>query len=576
MENHRMTPLVNAITQVFRVLGLGILFGMILIATAQGQASRRPPSIDGSGNSTPSRPLNPGLSGSADLPPTASGLPGDQSSSEISSQRYRFVESYVNSEPEQTNDTKIGPYRVAFSESIDQRIETGGSEPLQSRRNHLVRYVALPALISGLDQERVDALIRRYDLVKVKSENPADEKPVGAAGLRGRELWFGKGPGATPFVQTLPGNPPLTQQQFEFVAFRQVSVPELNRIFPGGYIGVGTTWSLDASGANPSNRAGPIAAGTLLGSPVLDGNLNCRFERVELVDEEGTLQRAIISLQGRFTLVGSVVAELIGEIQFTFRVDQEVAGNQRLQMFRTISAQGAITKLLLAERAIKTIPGPDGNPSRATRVRQLVLERRPNLGEALEPTRLTEAPRPTPLNSFVIYRDPEDRFQFRHPQGYRPAPVIPATELESAPFKGSQIHMQRRRIAGNLDDLQLLYLQPDPNNVPEFETFADEQVARWSESGVTVGEVTRGFLPDADWPDRRVYRLVIPMVFDSNAVAQGGGQAYAFSYLVQYNDGPTLQLGSLTGGEPNFFRDEVEEILRSVELNPPPLPSVGF
>ena len=470
--------------------------------------------------------------------------------------RYRFIESY--GDPRAPGDG-IGAFRVASIETRDQSIEAPGAAPISAQLVARLRYLARPALVAGRESERVPALVRTYQEIQLTNEGVADDDPDGIAGLGNRALWFSDDGGPSPTVLTLGPGRPLTENQYSFVAFDQIYVPKLAGLLPTLHTRVGEGWRVQTE-----------AAEALVGNRILDGTLEGRLVEIRPPAGGDDLSTAIFRISGRLELLNTRAA-INAEVQFAFQGGRPdpVAGGIRTLDPTLIDVHGAIVRLLLAQREIALLPSEDGRsaPGRATLLRNLNLERRLGLDGAPPPA-LPSAPiEKTDANSWVLYRDPEGRFNFRHPQEYRPVP-FDAGSAEGA------VHLQRPRIGGSPDDLDLEFRV---NVLPE--TFTRELVQGWNDVNVQVGNVNEGFMPENDWPGRRVYRTEATLGFSPEAFAvNDSGRAYFSAYLVQYPRDATLELKAISGGKPNTFRTEAEEIgefrreveaiLKSVTLDP--------
>ena len=472
--------------------------------------------------------------------------------------RYRFVESY--GDPRAPGDD-IGAFRVAFVETRDQSIEAPGAAPRSAQLIARVRYLARPAMVDGRERERVSALVRTYQDIQLTIDGVPENDPDSVAGLANRSLWFSEQGGPAPTVLTLGPGRPLTQNQYSYVAYDQIYVPELEGLLPTLHTRVGGAWRVQTE-----------AAEALVGSRILDGTLEGLLVEIRPPADGGDLSTAVFQITGRLELLNTRAA-VNAEIQFAFQGGrpEPAEGGIRTLDPTLVQVQGAIVRLLLAQREVALLPSEDGRsaPGRATLLRNLNLERRLGLDGAPSPALPASPIEKTDANSWVLYRDPEGRFDFRHPQEYRPVPFDPSS-AEGA------VHLQRPRLGGGPDDL---YLEFTPGGRVLPETFTQEQVQGWNGVGVQVGNVNEGNLPEANWPGQRVYRTEATLGFSPEGFAVNeSGRAYFSAYLVQYARDATLVLKAITVGNPNTFRTEAEEIgefrrevesiLKSVTLDP--------
>jgi len=504
------------------------------------EAPQRPAPAPGS--EAPSRPAPP-LEGAAPPDPT----PND--SIRDSSVRYRFIESYRPPDAANSEDG-IGAFRVALIETIDTQIESAQAAPERSRVEYAARYVARPATVGGAQREQVSALMRRYEQVRVRRDGQIQEDPLGPTALADHELYLIDRGGPAPETLWLDPNRPLTQRQFRFVAYQQTYVPRLSGLIPNLYKGIGDEWYIDTS-----------AAEALLGNRILEGTLKGML--TEIRDEpDGVTRRAIIRVTGAEVQTLTSVVSVNARLEFVFEEPEDEALANRGPGFtaRGIDARGAIVKLRLAQREYTDLAGSTGLPTRGVRERKLILERRLRLEGQQPPSVPDPPPAPNPDNSWVLYRDPDDRFQFRHPQQF----LAPPTSGGQA---GIQLLRPHPRLAGP-DEMYVEFVPQD--RTPEDE-FVRTLVEGFRAAGVQVGTPNAGALPEADWPGRRVYRVELPLTYVPSSFTESG-RAYLFAYLVRFSRDATLYLRATTTQlDPLAFRDELEQILRTAELDPPPL-----
>jgi hypothetical protein len=514
---------------------------------APGLDSSRPaPGREGSGRS--------GAAPALDFRPAP---PADEPNAD-NANRYRLIESYG---PPEAPGQDIGSFRVAFVEVLDQAIEAAGAAPRRTRLGARVVYTARPAIVGGLDRRDVSALVRHYDSVQVNRDGQDVTEPLGPFGLNGQTLWVQEQGGPAPTILTLPGSPPLTQEQLGFAAYQQVYVPKLSGLLSPLHVGVGSSWTIEK-----------LPSEALVGDVIRDGVLEGTLEDVLPPGEGEALSRAVVRVTGRLQLVNSQ-SVVNARLEFAFK-DPNPAGDAPAGPVASldptlIDARGAIVRLLLAQRDLIEFPDPDGRiASRATQLRELNLERRLDLAGAPVPSLPSPPPSPTPENSWVVYQDPDNLFRFRHPQEFRPAPI--------QPMGGQTLNLQRYSLGGVPDDLTVVFV---PRGQESLEIRPEDFSRRISEVwksvpdtqyGVTVGRGAEGFLPEQDWPGKRVFRVELPLTYRPSPYSLDEvGQAFFSAYLAQLANGSVVELEAMTEGTPSEFRAEVEAILRSFEADPP-------
>ncbi len=543
--------------QLFGILGLALAFGLspaMAMAWQEG-ASRPAPPI---GATRPAPGLDSGQPASSPPGFETRPAPGVGEPGRDTGRRYRFIEAYA---PPDANDSGIGPYQVAFVENLDRSFEQPGQAPERTQLVSRVIVVERPAQVGGIENRTVSALVRSYQTVQLTRDGVPDTSTTGPVGLAGQTFWLQDEGRPVPTILTLPGSSRLNQEQFGFAAYQQIDMPKLAGLLSTLHQGVGDRWNVPRD-----------AAEALLGDTIIDGSLEATFE--ELIPPTATDQntRAVIRVSGRVQLVSAMTA-VNAQLEFAF-IDPETTldapqGGQQLNTLepRMLDVQGSINRLLLAQRDVVEFPDETGRIGmRATQLRELNLERRRTVPAELIPPLPNPAPEPTRQNSWVVFRDPENRFQFEHPQDYRPAPA----DQEA----GEDVVLQRVRIDGVPDHMTFVFhprgevppeLRPDP--------FVQRMIEGWRSvppPGVTVGQGSEGWLPEPEWGGKRVYRLELPLTYVPEAFAvQDAGRAYSSAYLVQLPNGAALELMSLTEGVPAEFREQVEEVLRSFQVDPP-------
>ncbi len=541
--------------RLLQIVALGLAFGPLPAIAWQVGGARPAPPIDAT---RPAPGLDNGRSGSAPPGFAEPPAPGLSEPGRDTGRRYRFIEAYS---PPDANDSGIGPYQVAFVESLDRSFEQPGQAPERTQLVSRVIVVERPAQVGGIENRTVSALVRSYQTVQLTKDGVPDTSSLGPVGLAGQTFWLQDDGRPVPTILTLPGSSRLNQEQFGFAAYQQVDVPKLAGLLSALHQGVGSSWRV------PRN-----AAEALLGDTIVDGTLEATFEGLIPPTETDQNSRAVIRISGRVQLISAMTA-VNAQLEFAFvdpatTLDQP-PGNGQVNTLepRMLDVPGSINRLLLAQRDVVELPDATGRIGmRATQLREVNLERRRTVPPGLIPPLPNPTPVPTRQNSWVVFRDPENRFLFEHPQDYRPAPAD-----QSA---GEDVVLQRVRIDGVPDHMTFVFhprgevpaeLRPDP--------FVQRMIEGWRSvppPGVTVGQGSEGWLPEAEWGGKRVYRLELPLSYVPEAFAvQDAGRAYSSAYLIQLPNGAALEVMSLTEGSPVEFREQVEDVLRSFEVDPP-------
>lgn len=456
--------------------------------------------------------------------------------------RFQLIEGYR--EPGVPDaDGKIGAYRVAFWESMETAVEMARATPERSRTVVVAKCSELPAIVQG---NVVLGLIRRYDAFRVEPDRrkgPSDPLP-----LRGREVWVQRGRG-NPVIMTIGSTQPLLEPEFRFAADQQVYVPDLADALPDLPVKIGDTWKVQ-----------PVGARTLMGGPVLGGDLTGELIRVEPSANDPSRVRATLKVTGRVQSAASVAA-LNAELAFEFPVPD--AAGATAAPGRLVRARGAIVRLALSQQEVLATD-QNGQRGKVTKTRQIVLERRLGLAEVDPLVAPSEPPTPTRNNSWVRSVDATRRFHFDHPQDYAPGPLGPGED---------GVHLMRAR-EGGPDDLFIAFKPRDRANGDEL---ARTVRAGWTTAGFEVASGPSGWLPEAEWEGRRVFRLELGLTF---AVPPGGDappvHASFEAFLVRFPRDATAYVHALTAqADPTGFRQETAEIVRTLQVDAPAAAAPG-
>lgn len=497
-----------------------VLFGLGATASAQGVPADAPPPLPGTAV---------GAARGAAAPAQAAGV------------RYRFVERYTT-EADPGAEGRVGTYRLAFWESSKSSVEVPQAAPERTETTLLVKTTERPALLGGIDDSTVNALLRRYDSVQFRPDTrkrPSDPEP-----LTGRLLWLERNRRGFPTVLSLNQlDRPLQEEEFRFAAFQSIFVPDLVDVLPEYPVSVGSTWTVPATGAE-----------TLLGAKLVGGELTGKLLRIEAAPE-ASRSRAILGISGRVQLartLGAVNAELAFE--FGAPSGEEAAGSEAL-----VTARGSIVRLSMSVQETARINRQGGRTANATRTRQVVLERRlAGAGESLELP--ASPPMATVQNSWIRSVDAEGRFSVDHPQEFLPAPLSPGER---------GIHLMRDRTNGPDD----LVIEVVPGDRGKEDQLVQTLVAGWQSAGVNVSRGPADWLPEADWGGRRVYRVELTLTPSvGGAGAEDPPTAHFQAYLIRFQRDATAYAKAITAlPDPAPFQREIEEILRTLSLDPRPV-----
>jgi hypothetical protein len=454
--------------------------------------------------------------------------------------RYRLHEQYTDgSRGARAGAESIAGHRVAFRETIYWIVENPQAAPTRQEATTHVIYRERPAEVSTLDERVVNAAVRRYETVRLE---PAPEgKAPKPALFDNLTVWFETRPNEPALVLALTPERRLRDREY-MLASRQVFVPALAFTLPELPLRVGESYEVSRNGAE-----------ALIGVPVNRGSLRGKLESVEDDPAAPGRKKAKLDLTGRLE-TGRGSTSIHALIGFSF-----VPGAPRANNSTVVDAPGRIATVSLAQEA--TSPGDDGNRRKMHLRRELVLERR-TLDDLTGLEVPDPAPVPTVLNSWLTYADPAGRFQFEHPQEYQEAP----------PDEDGTIDLIRLRPEGP----DVISIRPLEKGETDADKLRTSRFATWTEDGIKPVAGAAGWLPEALWPGRRVYRFeaALPTGEEPKPGGAGGGASAPSSrvlfdgYVVLSGQDGGLYVESTTAeDDPGAFRSLVELMIRSVTFD---------
>ncbi len=437
-----------------------------------------------------------GIGGHVPMAAGQSPLPGSPPGAAVSGPAYRFYEEYTTDYKPMAEDA-IGQCRVAYRETRTSTTETDRSAPESSNLTVQVIYRERPAEVGITDHRRVTAVVRGYDSVRIEplpEALPSDRKL-----LEGLEIWFQPGVGKPPEVFNLKPGREMTDPEFNYVAL-QVFVPDLGHALPDLPTTVGATYPLSPGG---------MAA--LVSGAAFQGELTGTLQQVK--DDPAGGQVAVLDITGKGAInlgptIGPGAMALHAQIQFAFKpAGAPAPGPAARSPFpgnagAVVNAPGKIVRLSLTQQ-ITSAAGQNGRLRRQSR-RELVLERRPD-DPGAELVVPATAPTSTPENSWLTYVDPHDRFHVQHPQRFIPQPVI---DPETGQPDPNAVELLDHAFSAS--DVVQLVLQPRDQLEPE--SIRRNIEAQWSADRLVVKPGESGWLPEADWPGMKVYRLEATLI----------------------------------------------------------------
>jgi hypothetical protein len=461
--------------------------------------------------------------------------------------RYRFLERYTTDD--KVNPGTLGPCRVAILEVVKDSFDSPQGAPRRTEETRQVIFTERPA--EATSRGAVISVNRTFERYRVK---PIDNsKTMGARPLEGLSVLIRPKLGELPLILSLDEGRSLTEYEYD-VAAREVFVSQLSSFLPNQVVRVGDTW-----------RVAQKAAQSLLGDPkaqseTLVGKLNEIRKEVD-----GLRMVASIAITGKASVTGGDTT-INAEILFTFLPDAAPNFATTKPSTSTRAAEnvtqapGAITELRMA----RLTSGPIGGNGRLRfqSNREVTLHRQLGLAaNAIAPPKREKPPELTEANSWLTHVDPNGRYSFQHPQDMLPPDRSQPTADANATF------FIRSRPSGR-DLVQLEY-------TPKILTQDDLRRELKKKYGMLKMEVKEGeekSLPEADWPKMKVHRIEAEVIVaDPKAISTLGSTRIHFDgYLILFGQSSSIIAMSTTSRDAvASYRQEVEKILKSIQLNPP-------
>ena len=481
------------------------------------------------------------------------------------SKRYRLLERYSPTD-EPARPELLTQYQVGLRETIKRTRERPQAAPDQDHILTQCIYTERVAKVAkgGL----VTEVVRHYD--KVNHKTSLDIPRYKTKLLEGLTLLVRLQPRSLMQVVCLP---PVRQlRQLEYMGVTQEPfVPNVAGLLPLRAGRVGDTWPVPRE-----------VAAALLGETPSDEEYDLTAEILEIHKTgSGPSMIAAIGVKGQ-VVVEQGPCGINAQIQFMFVPSETVtpsragadgatttaraasSGKPGGRVDNAIEAKGYIRKISLAQEISIPMPGNDARLKQNIR-RELVLER--HVAQAGEVVNLLEIPTPAPevevANSWLLYDDPQGRFHMLHPQELHVANTYPSGGVD----------LLDRRPDGQ--DVIQMYLNPKTGD-PERDRLAaaPEQAKKqledqWKQRGEKVVAVPSGWLPEAEWKPRRVYRIEAALIPAAERAPTPAARIYLDHYIVQFSRPETMIVSAMTTRDQHGeFRDSVEKIIKSFDFGP--------
>jgi hypothetical protein len=461
--------------------------------------------------------------------------------------RYQFREQY--SREEKPAPGLIGPYRVGIIEVARDTVDTPQGAPRQMEASRQTIFVERPAELNGTGGAA--ATVRTIERFRARPDDPS--RMMGPKPLEGLTALIRNRPGEPPVIESLTEGRPLTDYEFE-VAARQVFIPSMLAILPAQSVRLGETWTIPRRAAQAMLGDPGIQSDTLVG----------KF--VELGKEvDGPRMVARLSVSGKAAGTAGEVA-VNAEVLFTFQPESSLKGFSTAPSFPPrpthdfIEARGGITEVRFGRVTNAVLPGPGRLRFRSNR--EVTVHRQLALGAGTPvPARPAEFPEPNQANSWLTYLEPTGKFSFQHPQD-----LLHRDRGPIAPLPPNVASMDRFRREG-IDRLEIEYapktLSPDD--------LKQKMAARWAAMKLDVIPGTEEWLPEADWPQMKVYRIeaAVKAVEPKSSATPGSTRIHFDGYLIQFGQSAGIVAVAATSRDAvAAYRREVEQVLRSIQLAP--------
>lgn len=482
----------------------------------------------------------PAIPAAAQEPASVSEPPADEYERVVDvTSRYRFLERYAvpgsNAPP-----GALGQYRVDLQVTTRRAIDRPEGAPDRSEGRLRLVYNEQAAAV-GLSGT-VTAAVRRYEEMKL-AILPQPREGAEPLSREGVTLWYQARQAQAPrIISLVPGR---RLQAFEYQVTRnQVFMPQLALALPAIAVRVGDTW--------PVSRVG---VQSMLGDAAVRGdNITGHFVALNRSKRTGDYF-ATLSLTGQVVNAGGNTA-INAQVVFKFPAPEPRDPDRTRKADEgLIEARGGIIDFRMGVMStLIPLQAAPGARTKQTDSREVILSRELVSGDL--PLQIPKgAPESTDENSWIEYNDPQARFQFRYPQDMQLSPTTTPDAIEL--------------ISSTPGSPDLIRLSPSPDALDP-EAMRKKLLGDWEKQGLQAIPGPYGWLPEEEWPDRRVYRIEAAMKVGG---ARGGLRVTFDGYVLQFRQKGTLYAEAYTPRDPPLpFRREVEDILRTFRYASPEAP----
>ncbi len=470
--------------------------------------------------------------------------------------RYRFIERYAPDE--RAAPGSVGTCRVGVVEVVKDSVERAQGGPRLAETTRQAVFVERAAELTP--QGVVAGSVRSFERFRVRPADPA--RTMGARPLEGLTVLSRPRIGEVPLLLSLTEGRNLTEYEFD-VASRLPYLPHLPAIFSGQAVRVGDGWKVSRRGAQ-----------ALLGEAGIQAEaLTAKF--VELrKEDDGPRKVALISIGGKAT-TPSGEATVNAEVRFTFEPIDPSKASPGAPALNTrsaedqVDARGAITDLRMTRSTGGPLPGP--GRLRYTTTREVSLQRLLGLSaETLPLPKVGPIPTAADPTAWLTLIEPAGRFSLGHPQDF-----LAPERGQLAPAEPNAAILVRTLRQG-VDTIRVEF-------VPKTLQPQDLKAKLAEKWGATKLEIVKGaeeWLPEAEWPRVKAHRIEAlvktpdrhaPGASPKGAAAQAGVARIHFdAYLLQFGQAASiLAIATTSRDAVGPFRREVEQVLKSIQIDPP-------
>ena len=462
--------------------------------------------------------------------------------------RYRFSERYTTDD-EHTGPGVVGSCRVALLEVVKDSVESAQGAPRRAESSRQAIFTERPVEVLGPGV--VASTSRTFEGFRARPEDAS--KTMGPRPLDALTAYVRPKNGELPLILSQADGRVLTEFEYEVIS-RQVFVPQLATLLPSQAVRVGDSWRLPRR-----------AVQSLLGEPwIQDDNLNGKLAEVRK-EVGGPRMVAAIAVSGKVS-GPSGESTVNAEVLFTFLPESSLKAFSTKSSFPprptedVIEARGAITELRMARQASGPLPGPGRLRFRSNR--ELTMHRQLGLGaNGVAPPSRGKAPESTEANSWLVHLDPSGRYALRHPQD-----LLLPDRTQPPPEPNTTLLIRTGREGRDMLQVEFVARTLKPEDLKK------ELADKYAMLKMDVIKGAEEWLPEADWPRMKVHRIEAALKgADTKAAKAAGSLRIHFDgYLVLFGQSASILVVATTSRESAApFRDEVEKILKSIQLDPP-------